>query len=120
MGITRKAFLVDLASGLGLVTLAGCGGGGSSSDGGVSTPVGASAGSCGADIGANHGHVLLLPRADLDSTTDKTYNIQGDADHNHRVTFTAADLANLKAGRAVSVQTTVTLGHQHGITEDCM
>jgi hypothetical protein len=76
-------------------------------------------GNCAAEISGNHGHALTVPIADLDSTTDKTYSIQGDADHSHLVTFSVAALADLKAGRVVSLLTTVTLGHQHGITENC-
>ena len=48
-------------------------------------------------ISNNHGHELIIPMADLDSTASITYNIQGEADHNHQVTVTAADFANIKA-----------------------
>jgi len=35
---------------------------------------------CGAvTITGNHGHSLVIPRGDLDSMVDKTYNIQGAA-----------------------------------------
>jgi hypothetical protein len=35
------------------------------------------------------------------------------------VTFTAAQLAQLKAGNTVSVSTTTTLAHDHSISERC-
>lgn len=116
--VTRKKFLGDLAGGTVVLLLGGCGGGGSYGGG---TPMSSPppAGGCGADIAGNHGHVLAIPQADLDSTTAKTYNIQGTADHNHTVTFSAADLADLKAGRMVTVQSSTTLAHSHTIVEAC-
>jgi hypothetical protein len=114
MPITRKAFLIQVASGW---ALAGCGGGGG--DSGTSatpTPTGIA---CAATISNNHGHVLAIATADLDSTADKTYHIQGTADHTHTVTFSAAQLAQLKAGTTVSVTTTMTLAHDHQIGEHC-
>lgn len=95
--VTRKAFLGELAGGAVLLVLGGCVAG----------------------ISGNHGHTLTIPAADLDATTPMTYNFQGAADHNHQVTFSAADLANLKAGRAVTVTSTETDAHQHVITETC-
>lgn len=117
MSMTRKVFLRRLAGGAGLVAIGGCGGGGGDYVGSPTvTPAGAG---CLAAIADNHGHVLAIPAADLDSAVDKTYSIQGGADHTHSVTFTAAQLAALKAGKAVSVTTTVTLDHSHAITESC-
>lgn len=121
MAITRKVFLVQLllpAGGAGWV-LAGCGGGGGGNDGGGS-PV-PSSGQCSAVIAGNHGHVLVVPRADLDSTTDRSYDIQGSAVHTHMVTFTAAQLAMLKAGQSVAATSTPFSGdgHTHMVTESC-
>jgi hypothetical protein len=121
MAITRKVFLVQLllpAGGAGWV-LAGCGGGGGGNDG-VGSPV-PSSGQCSALIAGNHGHVLVVPRADLDSTTDRSYDIQGSAVHTHTVTFTAAQLAMLKAGQSVAVTSTPFSGdgHTHMVTESC-
>jgi hypothetical protein len=115
MAISRKAFLVQLlpTASAGWV-LGGCGGGG----GGDAMP---SSGQCSAAIAGNHGHALSVPRADLDSTTDRSYDIQGSAVHTHMVTFTAAQLAMLKAGQAVSVTSTPFSGdgHTHLVTESC-
>lgn len=115
MALTRKAFLVQLA-GSGWI-LAGCGGGGSSSP--PAPPPGPSASTCGASISDNHGHVLAMPLTDLDSPTDKTYDIQGSAGHTHSVTFSVAELAMLKTGQVVTKSTSVTLGHDHSIGERC-
>ncbi len=79
---------------------------------------------CGAtNISANHGHALVIPPADVDSTVDKVYSILGTADHNHLVTLTAAQLAQLKTGAA---GTTITVGstaggdgHTHSVTVSC-
>jgi hypothetical protein len=112
MAISRKAFLVQLLpAGWGL---SGCGGGG----GGDAMP---SSGQCSAAIAGNHGHALAVPRSDLDSTTDRSYDIQGSAVHTHMVTFSVAQLAMLKAGQAVSVTSTPFSGdgHTHLVTESC-
>ena len=117
MPISRKAFLIQAASGGWLLATAGCGGGG----GGDSNPPAPPAGSgCAATISDNHGHVLTIATADLDSTTDKTYDIQGNAAHSHNVTFTSTQLAQLKAGNTVSVTTTMTLNHDHRISDRCV
>jgi hypothetical protein len=115
VAITRKTFLIQLI-GSGWV-LSGCGGGGSS----YSAPPAMSpaAGGCNASIADNHGHVLVVAAADLNSMVDMTYDIHGTADHTHSVTFTAAQLAQLKAGSMVTVTSTTTLAHSHVIGELC-
>lgn len=114
--LTRKTFLVQMAGGSWLLALGACGGGGS--DGGGDTPP-TGAGCTANTISSNHGHTLTILAADLNSAVDMTYNIQGAADHNHTVTFTAAQLAQLKAGQAVTVNSSTTLQHLHGVTETC-
>jgi hypothetical protein len=118
--VSRKAFLVRLAGGVGMLVLGGCGGGSNYSAAPAPAP---GAGSCGTSIADNHpdpyAHALVIPLADLDSPVARTYGIQGAADHNHDVTFSAADLADLKAGRTVNVLSTTTLGHQHDVSERC-
>lgn len=116
MAITRKMFLIQLASGSWALAAGGCGGGGDYAAAPAPAPAGAG---CAATIAANHGHVLTIAAADLTSLVDKTYDIQGTADHTHSVTFTAAQLAQLKAGNPVSVMTTTTLAHNHAIDERC-
>ncbi|HJW11996.1 MAG TPA: hypothetical protein VJ598_09430, partial [Albitalea sp.] len=71
-------------------------------------------------ITGNHGHVLSVPKTDLDSTSDKVYSIMGSAAHDHTVTLTAAQLAQLKAGMSVTVTSTTTLSHNHDVTVSCM
>ena len=72
-----------------------------------------------AAISGNHGHSLSIAAADLDSTTAKTYSIQGAATHDHLVTLSPAQLATLKAGGSVTVTSTTTLAHDHAVTITC-
>ena len=123
MGLNRKQFLGAVGSGSVVLWLQACGGGGSGyGDDGGGGGGGGGAQSCGASgtaIEANHGHSLTIPEADLSSSTDKTYNIMGSASHDHTVTFTASQLAQLKAGQSVVVTSSVTSGHQHEVTAHC-
>ena len=48
-----------------------------------------------------------------------TYSIQGMADHSHDVTFTVAQLAQLRSGQSVSVDSTETFAHFHMVTVAC-
>ena len=130
MSMRRKRFLESMAGGTVVLLFQACGGGGSyggsSATGGYGNPVPTSGcGSSGAQISGNHGHLLTVPTADLDSTTAKTYGIMGTALHDHTVTLTAAQLAQLKAGQTVTVTSTVTdapsIGsHSHDVTVSCM
>jgi hypothetical protein len=117
MPITRKKFL-GATAGSTVLLLFGCGGGG----GGGNNNNGGNAQSCGADGGAiagNHGHVLTVATADLDSATSKTYDITGSATHPHTVTFTPAQLQSLKAGQSVTVTSSTDSAHEHTVTASC-
>jgi hypothetical protein len=80
---------------------------------------------CGAvAISDNHGHTLTIPAADVDSATFKTYSIAGGADHNHTITLLPVQLAQIKAGTAVtvmstSVGSTTYFEHSHQVTVNC-
>jgi hypothetical protein len=113
--LTRKAFLVQLAGGG--WALSGCGGGDS---GGAPAPAPSPQNTCSStNITANHGHVLVIPRADLDSTTSRTYDIQGSSAHSHSVTFSATQLAQLKTGQPVTVTSSLN-GHTHDVSGPCV
>lgn len=125
--MTRKEFCGSLLGGTVLLLVQGCGGGGSSYGGDPATsasPPPAGGGTpgtgCTPTISANHGHMLTIPLADLDSATDKTYDIQGTALHAHSVTLTAADLRTLKTGAAVTTISTTGGSHTHDISITCM
>ncbi len=121
MAMTRKEFIDALAGGTVLLVFSGCGGGGDGYSGGGGMM---SSGGCTETIAQNHGHVLVIATADLSSTTDKSYDIHGTADHTHTVTLTAAQLAQLKSGASVTVSSTtnasMTYGtHFHSVSVSC-
>ena len=120
MTITRKQFLDGATATTVLLLFQGCGGGG----GGYGSPAPAPApasgcGASGTQISGNHGHALVIPSADLDSMVNRTYDIQNSADHNHTVTFTPTQLAQLKAHATVVVTSSTTLAHNHDLTVMC-
>lgn len=128
--ITRKAFCGALAGTTVALLFQACGGGGGDDSGGPApapapgpapapAPPPAVMG-CTDTIGDNHGHELIVAVADLDSPTDKVYNIQGVAIHNHTVRLTVAQLASLKAGSTVNVTTSTTEFHDHRVTISCV
>lgn len=119
MNITRKRFLGAMGTGTVVLWLQGCGGGGGGYGDDDNDPPPQSCGASGTSIAGNHGHSLTIPEADLSSSTAKTYSIQGSAGHDHTVTFTAAQLASLKAGQSVVVTSTTTQSHMHSVTADC-
>lgn len=136
MQITRKEFLGRLLGGaagmVGVAMVVGCGS--SSNNGGgepdAGTPSGggpdaARAASCAMNgttslIGANHGHVLMVSKADVAAGAAKTYDIRGTADHPHSVTVTAAMFAMLQASTAITAVSTTNSSHDHPITVMCV
>ena len=117
MNRSRRLFVADTAGTAVALMLGGCGGGG---DYMAPPPPPTPALLCGAtNISANHGHALAVPSGDVDSAVDMVYSIMGVADHNHLVTLTAAQLAQLKAKSAVTVTSTVGVGHTHSVTISC-
>ena len=121
MDISRKRFIEAFAGGSALLVFSGCGGGGDYGSAPAPAPAPAPAGGCSESISLNHGHALTVPAADLDSTTPKNYDITGAAPHSHQVTFSAAQLAQLKAGTAVTVTSTAFAGdsHTHDVRVAC-
>lgn len=118
MSITRTRFCVSLAGSTLLPWLPGCGGGGDYG-GGSGGGGGVSCGASGTAIAGNHGHTLTLLKADLDSLAPITRSFTG-SDHSHDVTFSPAELAQLKAGATVIVVSTSGAGiygaHTHSTT----
>ena len=117
---TRREVLVLIVGG---VVGAACGG----SNPGSSGPV--NGGNCLANgtqvaIQTNHGHVLVVPVADINAGVDKGYDIRGTADHTHTVTLTAADFASLKQNTGVEEASTISASafygtHGHQIDVSC-
>lgn len=122
MSMTRKGFLGAATGGTVLLILQACGGGGGAygSSGSMGDPQGGMCGASGTAIAGNHGHVLTIATADLDSTVDMSYSIQGTASHTHTVTLTVAQLQAIKGGGTVTVTSSTTLSHDHVLTVSCM
>lgn len=122
--MTRKAFCTRLAGGSVLLLIQACGGGGGDVPYAVAPApapgMGGAGAGCTDTIAANHGHVLMLPVADLGSAVDKTYDIQGSAVHTHTLTLTVANLRALKAGTNVTVISSTTAEHEHSVSILCM
>lgn len=70
-------------------------------------------------IAGNHGHVLVVPLADVLAGTRASYDIRGSATHPHTVVLTAADFAMLRQGEEVTVRSSFDDGHDHSITVRC-
>lgn len=139
-GMTRKDFCGTLLGGSVLLLIQSCGGGGSDYSGAAATPAPASSSApptptptptptpggasasvgCSNTISANHGHVLAVALADLGSASDKTYDIQGGADHSHSVLLTVDQLRSLKTGASVTTTSSMAFDHQHQIVITCL
>jgi hypothetical protein len=117
----RRAFVKTAVGGLAALVaarfLAACGSteDDAASDGDCSTG-GASATAFAND--PNHGHSITIPKTDIDAGVDKTYPSIGFVGHDHTLTVTAADYAQLAAGNSVTISSSVT-GHKHDITLRC-
>ena len=129
MNRSRRLFMANTATVVGFA-LTGCGGGGGGYGGMAPHPAPPpppppppppAALSCGATaIAGNHGHSLSIPETDVDSTVAIVYNIMGTADHNHLVTLSAAQLAQIKGKTAVVVTSSMAGdGHTHQVTVNC-
>jgi hypothetical protein len=64
---------------------------------------------------------LTIPAADVDSTVAKTYSIASVAGHDHSVTLTPAQLAQIKAKNAITVTSSIggVPSHTHDVTVNC-
>lgn len=118
MRTSRKMFLqASLVVGASAAVAATMGCGGDGDDDMAGGNGGTSA--CSSTIAANHGHVLTVSQADIDAAAEKTYDIEGSADHPHSVSLSADDFANLASGVTVSVTSSTDDGHSHQVTVTC-
>ena len=122
MTLTRKEFLgsvVGVAAGAaGAALLVACGDSGGGADA-AATGNCAMNGAAPPSIGGNHGHVLMVSKADITAGAAKTYDITGTADHSHNVTISAANFATLTSNTTVMTVSTNTQNHTHSITIMC-
>ncbi|MBW2734165.1 MAG: hypothetical protein JRH20_17385 [Deltaproteobacteria bacterium] len=70
-------------------------------------------------ISSNHGHALTVPAADVEAGVERTYSIQGAADHRHDVTLSAANFAQMRGGQSVTLSSTSASGHTHSVAVTC-
>lgn len=76
-------------------------------------------GATASNITNNHGHSLIVSKADIEAGTEKTYSIQGAADHDHMITITAADFSTLKSNMQIGENSTTVQSHSHTVTISC-
>jgi hypothetical protein len=117
--VSRKQFIQITLGVVGAgVLLGGC-----SSSSSAAPP--ASGGNCKANGAADGGiddpkHHLVVPAADVVAGVDKTYSIQGMQTHDHMVTITAAQFAQLAANTTLPmIVSTTTLAHNHIFSVVC-
>lgn len=82
-------------------------------------PAGGACATTTSTIETNHGHVLMVPGADVAAGATKTYSIKGTATHNHMVTITAAMFQVLKSPMMIMMTSTTTNGHNHVVLVMC-
>ena len=97
------------------------GGGGAGGNGGAG---GANAGDCvnngtNTVIGTNHGHALMVDKADVVAGVDKTYDITGSSLHSHSVTLKAADFMMLAQNQQITLTSSMGGAHTHTVTVTC-
>jgi len=56
-------------------------------------------------IGGKDDHELVIPQSHLDAGTDRTYDIQANSPHTHRITVKAFDFARIKKGDKLTITT---------------
>jgi hypothetical protein len=115
--ISRKQFLKSTlgVAGAGALigALASCGKGNSPSNTACAN------GAVNGTITGNHGHTLMVPVEDIRAAAQKTYSIQGTSTHNHTVTITPDQFAQLGQNQTFSVMSTTDSAHSHSVTVQC-
>jgi hypothetical protein len=76
-------------------------------------------------IRTNHGHVLVVSKADVAARAQKVYDIRGSADHTHWVTISEDQMGQLAIHNAIMTVSTLNasreLGtHRHDIIVACL
>lgn len=70
-------------------------------------------------ISSNHGHTLIVNKADIDAGVEKSYSIQGSSGHNHTIVVTAANFNTLKSAKTLKVESSRDSSHRHDVTVSC-
>ncbi len=70
-------------------------------------------------ITSNHGHSLIVAKADIDAGVEKTYSIQGTSGHNHTIVVTSANFEALKTSKNLKIESSRDNSHRHDVTITC-
>jgi hypothetical protein len=117
-GMTRREFNVLSALALlggATISVTGCGGAQSMTSA-TATGDGSVDGTISANHPAGHAHAATITGAQLTDGGDLSLNIQFQADHNHVVSLTAAEVVAIHGGSTVAKQSTETEAHSHLVT----
>jgi len=70
-------------------------------------------------ITSNHGHTLLVSKADIEAGVEKSYSIQGTSGHDHTIVVSAANFNILKNEKQLVVESSRDNSHRHNVTVSC-
>jgi hypothetical protein len=115
---SRKQFLLGIAGATVTLVIGACGSK-DNEEGSTGTADGNCTNDLDVTITGNHGHALKIDAADFDAGQSKTYSITGSSQHDHSITLTAQDFADLKSGKTVTKESTNTAGHSHPMQIAC-
>ncbi|PHQ61903.1 MAG: hypothetical protein COC08_03070 [Maribacter sp.] len=70
-------------------------------------------------ISGNHGHTLVVAKADIEAGVEKNYSIKGGSGHDHEIVVSAGNFAKLKNKEAVKIDSSTNSLHKHTVTVSC-
>jgi len=70
-------------------------------------------------ISSNHGHTLLVSKADIDAGAEKSYSIKGTSGHGHEIIVSASNFNKLKNKEQVNIESSTDSSHKHTVTVAC-
>jgi len=70
-------------------------------------------------ISSNHGHTLVVAKADIDAGTQKSYSIQGSSGHSHEIIVSESNFTKLKNKEQVVIESSTDSSHRHTVTVAC-
>ncbi len=70
-------------------------------------------------ITSNHGHTLIVSKADVAAGVEKEYSIQGGSGHDHKVKLTTTHFATLQNNNQITIESTTGNAHRHDVTVAC-
>ena len=106
--------LAMLMLGGAVITISGCGGGGSSNPMNPTPPAGN--GDKAGTISANHGHVATITAAQLTAGNGLTLDIRGSSAHTHAVVLSGTEVVQVRDGGRVAKVSSSGDGHTHNVT----